>query len=122
MVLITFDENDIEVKKLIDDYFWYKYYVQTVEDEINNFNIYNKYERIRMVRKTLNRIEFERLKDIHKNLFKNEGLKPKKSISIGDPVEDFELKVLYDIYLLGYKCWKGKFKKILFEHSRITKD
>ena len=23
MVLITFDENDIEVKNLIDDYFWY---------------------------------------------------------------------------------------------------
>ena len=23
MVLITFDENDFEVKNLIDDYFWY---------------------------------------------------------------------------------------------------
>ena len=75
-----------------------------------------------MARKTFNPIEFDGLKNIHKTLFKDDGFPIKKFLSIGDPIEDFDFKVLYDIYKLGFKYWKGQFKQLLIEHQRITKD
>jgi len=39
MVLIIFDESDKEIKNSIDDYFWYKYYVKIIEDDIKMIKI-----------------------------------------------------------------------------------
>jgi hypothetical protein len=128
MVLITFDENDIEVKKLIDDYFWYKYYIKSVEDDlfesVNQFK-WNRDKQREIIKNALtfmNPIETKRLFDIHKTLFPNKGFGIRINPKTREPYEQFdEVKILYDILEFGIKYWKGLFKELILEHPKITK-
>ena len=118
MVLITFDENDIEVKHLIDDYFWYMYYVKSIENDFKYFIKYNglKMQNFELILNQLNQIEIKRLVDIHNRYFKYTGFLSKKSEVVND-----EIKVIHNILGLGYKFWKDEFKELLLEHPNIIK-
>ena len=56
--------------------------------------------------KSLNRVEFDRLKNTHKMVFRNKGIGSKKP-DISNPLALYEFNVLLSIYAFGFEYWKG---------------
>lgn len=127
MVFISFDENEQEVKNLIDDYFWYKYFVKIIEDDIEGIeNVYYKDNNMNKIIKLLftfhNQIDIERVVDIHKRLLPNKILGVRINPKTGKPIEEFNERILIfkTIYMFGLDIMKDELKEVLLKHPKIT--
>jgi hypothetical protein len=78
MVRISYDEENKEEVKLIEDYYFYKYYVETVKSDWLNFikealklPYPEKNAKLDIVINHLNKYELERAVIVHKNVYAN---------------------------------------------------
>ena len=76
MVKITYDENDEKSVKMIEDYFWYKYYVESlISDwgkEIKKYNDMEHDKRMegyKVIENHLNKYELKRALTIHRFVY-----------------------------------------------------
>lgn len=117
MKSITFNGNDEEIKKFIDDYHWFKYYVQTVLSDIDNTYCQKEHLKMEIVRKCLNQAEFDRLINIHKYLLKHH----KEELYFSDfDNYDYGICALWHIKSIGYKRIISLFIKLLLDKSKIS--
>lgn len=73
MVTITYDENDAGEVKLIEDYFWYKYFCEVIRSDWKNYYEENKYKNnyYEIILKHINKFELKKANKIHKNIYYN---------------------------------------------------
>jgi hypothetical protein len=76
MVKITYNENNAEEVKLVEDYFWYKYYVKSVKfdwkEYLKDYNKLTHQEQLNkheIIKQHLNKYELKRAIDIHKRIY-----------------------------------------------------
>ena len=123
MVVITFNENNKQLKKMVDSYLWYIQFIKIIIEKFGNVEkkkIYDD-EYIKYVLNCLNFFELERLKWCHKKYLKADNIFVKVNFITQKPkgyIKNF--RIVQNILLFGYEYWKKLFKKILLENLKVN--
>ena len=88
MVKITYDENNKEDVKFVENYFWYKYFCEMVKSDWVNYYEENKYKKnyYETIIKHINKYELKKASKIHKNIYYNKINKKMPSWYIIDDI------------------------------------
>ena len=122
MVKITYDENNIEERQLVEDYFWFVYYLKVIEfDILRNEDIryklmeccWDKFALANGCCRPQNKFK-EELITIFRSILN--GYELKRFVDIFNMFEMYEaslLDVMINLTLIGIKVPKRTFKKYL---------
>ena len=79
MVKITYNENNAEEVELIEDYFWYEYFIKSLifdwKEYLKDYNKLTYQEQLNkheIIKKHLNKYELKRAIDIHKRIYQKD--------------------------------------------------